>query len=477
MSTLVASPHFDDAFGPGLPLPERTFTPPSFSLLAPGLPVGATLGPYVIERELGAGSMGRVYLARHQLLGRQVALKVLREELLGDRGLVERFLQEGRAVNRINHEHIVEVQDYIEEHEPERVSCVMEFLQGETLAHRMQTRPSTLESIRSMAGQIASALGASHAAGVVHRDLKPENIFLITRDGRDDWVKVLDFGVAKCAQRDGQVSTVKTIQGSLLGTPRYMAPEQVSGLEVDGRTDVYALGVILHELISGRTPFDASSFGQLAADIIANAPPALPEETSNHEPVPAELTALIEACLAKNPALRPASMAVVAAALRGAPLVRPAARPHRAQLGFIASGMAAVALGAVLVAGLWPTPAPAAQVPPRSLAAREMRPLPPPVEVVPSEVTLLVMTEPPGALVSRVDSGEPLGRTPLEVRVARATTAVPVRIELAGYQPLERSVSTDQSQRLEVALRAVSPKVTARPPAARTMRHGVIDPY
>jgi serine/threonine-protein kinase len=311
---------------------------------------------------------------------------------------------------------------------------------------------------------------------VVHRDLKPENIFLITRDGRDDWVKVLDFGVAKCAQREGQVSAVKTIQGSLLGTPRYMAPEQVSGLEVDGRTDVYALGVILHELISGRTPFDASSFGQLAADIISNAPPTLPKETSNHEPVPADLAALIEACLAKHPEQRPASMAQVESALAGAPLLRPAAHPHRAQLGFLASGVAAVALGALLVAGLWPTPAPAAEVDARSVAAGETRPMSRPVVAAPAEVTLVVMSEPVGALVSRADSGAPLGRTPLELRVARADAPVLVRIELAGYQTLERSVSTNQSQRLEVSLRAV-PKVAARLPATRTMRHGVIDPY
>ena len=454
------------------PLFARTFTPPALRLVAPPLPVGSQLGPYVIERELGAGSMGRVYLARHERLGRQVALKVLRDELLGERSLVDRFMQEGRAVNRINHPNIVEVHDYIEQHDPERVCCVMELLHGETLEQRMLARPFTLESIRSIAGQIASALGASHAAGVVHRDLKPENIFLITRDGRDDWVKVLDFGIAKCAQREGQVSPVETIQGSLLGTPRYMAPEQFSGLEVDGRTDIHALGVILHELVSGHAPFEASSFGQLAADIISHAPPALPKLTPNHEPVPVGLAALIEACLAKNPANRPASMAMVQAALAGAPLQRPWRARKVARLAL--AGVAALGLGALLVGGLWPRPV-AVPAPPPVSARALPRPQAAALAVVPTEVTLQLTTVPVGALVSRSDSGAVLGRTPLEVRVARATP-VPMRIELTGYQVLERTVSTDQSQRLEVALQPAR-KVSSRPLAAPRSLYGVIDPY
>ena len=467
MSTLLAgSPSNPFALAPVI---ERTFTPILLrAVTTPDLAVGSTLGAYVIERELGAGSMGRVYLARHERLGRHVALKVLREELLGDQGLVDRFLQEGRAVNRINHEHIVEVQDYLEEQNPSRVYCVMEFLQGETLAHRMAERTSTVESIRSMGRQIASALGASHQAGVVHRDLKPENIFLVTREGRDDWVKVLDFGVAKCAP-DGQLSTVQTAQGSLLGTPRYMAPEQVAGLEVDARTDIYALGVILHELISGRTPFEASSFGQLAADIIANPPPPLPLETRNHEPVPAELAALVDACLAKKPAERPASMAFVEEVLAGAP-----PGPNKAGRGFLVAALAMV-LGAVLVVGLWPTPASAQRPAPLVAARAAPRLLPPPV-VGPPDVTLWVTTQPAGALISRLDSGAALGRTPLEVRLPRTATPLPLRIELAGHQPLERTLLTDQSQRLEVALQAVVRKAPSAV-VARKMSNGVIDPY
>ncbi len=208
------------------------------------LSIGETLGVYVLEQVLGEGSMGTVYLGRHQRLGRQVALKVLHEHLLRDQRLVKRFMQEGRVVNQINHEHIVEVHDFVEELAPERVYCVMELLKGETLSQRLATRAVNLESVRTIGRQIASALGAAHAVGVVHRDVKPENIFLLSRDGRDDWVKVLDFGIAKSDQNT--VNLVESQQGTLLGTPRYMAPEQVAGLEVDARTDVYALGTILY---------------------------------------------------------------------------------------------------------------------------------------------------------------------------------------------------------------------------------------
>ncbi len=422
-----------------------------------------TIGAYVIEEQIGSGSMGKVYRARHQRLGRHVALKVLREELLGDQNLIERFLQEGRAVNQINHEHIVEVHDYVEERDPACVYCVMEFLQGQTLAQRIAQRPSTIESIRSMARQLASALGASHLAGVVHRDLKPENVFLVSREGRDDWVKVLDFGIAKCVQPLGPERMVHTAQGTVLGTPLYMAPEQVAGLEVGPHTDIYALGTILYELIAGRPPFDHAPFGQLAADIITRPPPPLPSHTASGEPVPADLAALIRVCLAKRPEDRPANMAVVEAAAVQAPLLL--TRLHRQRRGpWGVAALVAVALG--LTVGFVRQPGPwVIPLPPPSIRAG------PPVDLV----TLWVETEPPGALVSRVDSGEPLGRTPMEVKLARAATTLPLRIELAGYAPLEREVSNELNQRLELTL--LSLRKTAARPAEGRVTDGVLDPY
>ena len=289
---------------------SRTFTPsPAREGLASAPAVGTVLGPWLIEGALGSGAMGQVYQATHERLGRRVALKVLRPELVGEVGLVERFLQEGRAVNQINHEHIVEVHDFVHQHDT--VYCVMEFLEGETLATRMARRPSSLDSIRSMAAQIASALGAAHAAGVVHRDLKPENIFLVSRDGRDDWVKVIDFGIAKCAPPDGGLSTVQTAQGSVLGTPRYMAPEQVTGEELGFRTDLFAAGAILFEMLAGHPAFGGKTVVEVLYATLHEQPPALSGSAAV-----AAADRVLRKALAKAPKDRHATAEAMAADLR-----------------------------------------------------------------------------------------------------------------------------------------------------------------
>ncbi len=431
------------------------------------LSIGETLGVYVLEQVLGEGSMGTVYLGRHQRLGRQVALKVLHEHLLRDQRLVKRFMQEGRVVNQINHEHIVEVHDFVEELAPERVYCVMELLKGETLSQRLATRAVNLESVRTIGRQIASALGAAHAVGVVHRDVKPENIFLLSRDGRDDWVKVLDFGIAKSDQNT--VNLVESQQGTLLGTPRYMAPEQVAGLEVDARTDVYALGTILYELLAGKPPFDASTFGQLAADIITRPPPPLPKQNALGESIPMGLQALVYACLAKQPKDRPASMGAVEAqllsedsAFRGVALKA-------------AVGLLAVVVGAAVTTwALRPAPAVTAPPPLAAPAPAAVVVAPPPPPPAETEVTLAIDTHPAGAKVVRIDTGEVLGVAPFEKKLARADL-LPVRIELPGYVSLERELRLDQSQRVDMTLTAVPPKVVK--PAPRPVTDGVLDPY
>ncbi|HEY1087779.1 MAG TPA: serine/threonine-protein kinase, partial [Archangium sp.] len=275
---------------------------------------GTTIGPFVLEAVLGEGTMGRVYRARHEKLGRHVALKVLHARHLEDKTLVARFLQEARLVNQINHPHIVEVHDLVEE--PARVYCVMELLEGETLSARVAQRPLTVEEVRDVGRQIADALHAAHQVGVVHRDLKPDNVFLAKKQA--ETVKVLDFGVAKLLKGSTDLRIAETQQGTMVGTPKYMAPEQVAGLEVDARTDVYALGTMLYELLAGRTPFDAQVFGQLASDLITRAPPPLPPRTPGGEPIPPRLASLVLACLSKQPAQRPASMGAVSTALEQA---------------------------------------------------------------------------------------------------------------------------------------------------------------
>jgi serine/threonine-protein kinase len=428
---------------------------------------GSLLGPWVIDRSIGEGSMGRVYRAHHAELGRQVALKVLRTELLGTFSLGERFLQEGRAVNHINHPHLIEVYDFV--HDPAGLYCVMELLEGETLAERMLTRPSTLESIRVMGQQLASALGAAHDAGVIHRDLKPENIFLVQREGRDDWVKVLDFGVAKVASREGEVNLVKTQQGMVLGTPRYMSPEQMAAFEVDARSDIYSLGTILYELLSGRAPFEDTSFGLLAAAILTRPAPELPPLTPGGENVPEDLAGLIAACLAKQPSERPQSMALVEQVLVGASLLPQ--RGRRSLRRFAFASLAALSLMTLAFALRAPAETPQVVAPQRSVVKAPVS-----IAVAAPLVTLSLMTVPKGAWVF-AESGELLGRTPLELKRPRAEAEFVVRVELPGHRPVERALLSAQHPSMALKLQPlVAPKVPRRP-LAQVVTDDLLDSY
>jgi len=281
------------------------------------LPPGTLVGSYRLITVLGEGGMGRVYLAEHIKLGRRVAIKKLRRELVSNAGAVARFFAEARAVNRIFHENIVEITDIIEQ--PGGDNCIiMELLKGEDLAHRV-LRARTLPLVRAygIASQIASALSAAHAAGIIHRDLKPDNIFLIERAGNPDFVKVLDFGVAKLTGADDRgIAMHATAAGQIIGTPEYMSPEQARGEAVDFRADIYALGVIVYEMITGALPFQAKSFGELMMKHMT-----VPVELPSRQPglsqaIQASRDRLVVDLLAKDPAERPASMAEVERRLR-----------------------------------------------------------------------------------------------------------------------------------------------------------------
>lgn len=436
---------------------------------APVLQVGDSLGPYVLEQLLGEGTMGRVYRCRHQRLGRQVALKVLHSHLIQDKSLVARFLQEARLVNQINHAHIVEVHDFVEELFPERVYGVMELLRGKTLAAQLAERALTIPEVCSIAKQIADALHAAHRVDVVHRDLKPDNIFLTSREGHPDSVKVLDFGVAKLLQTSGDLRVADTQAGTMVGTPRYMAPEQAAGLEVDARTDIYALGTILYEMLAGNPPFESMVFGQLAADIITQPPPPLPSRTQAGEPIPKSLQDLISACLSKRAEGRPPSMAAVSAWLERA--LQAPAKSAALPKGLLAAGVAGVLL--LLIAAslaLRPAPAPVVPAPPQVVVTP---PTPPPVPVpVPAEVTLTIGTTPPKVNVIRLDTGAVVGITPLTLRQQRSDQPLRLRLELGGYQPVERDLSLQTDQALELLLQPVAPKQQPR-----VVKEGVLDPF
>ncbi len=221
--------------------------------------VGQTLGGrYYVEKKIGEGGMGVVFSARHAVIERPLAIKVLKREVMRDTATIRRFIQEAKAASRIGHPNIVDVTDFDTTSDGLTYS-VMEYIAGQTLGHAIRHNapfPPT-RAIR-VAAQIARALGAAHDNGIVHRDLKPENVFLIDRDGRQDFVKIVDFGIAKVTPIEGSKGPLEprlTRAGSVFGTPEYMAPEQAAGRgDTDGRVDIYALGIILYEMLTGRVP-------------------------------------------------------------------------------------------------------------------------------------------------------------------------------------------------------------------------------
>jgi len=212
--------------------------------------LGTMLGNFRIVRMLGRGGMGTVYLGEHALIGSRVAIKFLHPHLAADPSLVERFFAEAKAANLVGHENLVKI-FALSLLPPNRYYLIMEYLEGESLSARMG-RPQPANQAIPLLMQACDALEAAHAAGVVHRDLKPENVFLVQKQGSDQpAVKLVDFGIAKLGAAAGSI----TAAGLAVGTPEYMAPEQWTGSAVDGRADLYALGVIAYALATGRLPF------------------------------------------------------------------------------------------------------------------------------------------------------------------------------------------------------------------------------
>jgi serine/threonine-protein kinase len=282
-----------------------------------GFDTGEAVGGYRIIAELGGGGMGVVYVGEHVLLGRRAAIKVLRPEHSHQPELVQRFFSEARATTAIRHPGIVEVYDFGYT-EDELAFLVMELLEGVSLGRRLahgQTFP--LPVALALSRRIALALSAAHACGIVHRDVKPDNIFLI-RDGDGGpiaQVKLLDFGIARLVE-GGVRSARQTNTGVVMGTPTYMSPEQCRGAgECDHRSDLYSLGCVMFEMLAGRPPFAGDSLGELLISHISVPAPDVREHAAG---VPADVAALIDRLLAKDPAQRLDSAQALVAALDGA---------------------------------------------------------------------------------------------------------------------------------------------------------------
>jgi len=278
---------------------------------------------YLVERLLGVGSMGLVYRCSHTVLDKSVALKIIRQDLAQDDESVGRFVTEAKAASAIGSKHIVEVQDFGKL--PDGATyIVMEHLEGATLGEALDRDGGiSLRDTVHIGAQVAAALAAAHAVGVVHRDLKPDNVFLLDDDGRF-FVKILDFGIAKVMHSGQKLTAV----GSVMGTPHYMSPEQATGARTDARTDVYSLGVMLYEMACGKVPFDAENPLAVVSMQVTDEPPALRKRMPAGRTLPQGLESVIMKCLAKDPSERFTTMSDVQAALEriadgGVPLVAP----------------------------------------------------------------------------------------------------------------------------------------------------------
>ena len=258
---------------------------------------------YDISALVGVGGMGAVYQGRHRITRQDVAIKVLWRDLASRAAEVRRFTREARAASILTHPNTVRVYDFGRDEQTDSIFMVMEYLVGQKLSDAQRTSPRFgPERAVHVVAQICKSLEEAHRKGIVHRDLKPDNIFLQEVPGERDFVKVLDFGLAKFVSGDVERDSL-TRTGYVVGSPEYMAPEQAIGSEVGPAADLYACGIILFELLDGDLPFDAETTAQVLRKHIMERPPAMRPDPKH--PIPATLERVIQRCLSKDPADRP----------------------------------------------------------------------------------------------------------------------------------------------------------------------------
>src|SRR5215204_1678997 len=423
------------------------------------LNAGQRLGPYKVIGHIGSGGMGEVYSAEDTRLGRKVALKLLPAAFTGDEDRLRRFRQEARSTSALNHPNILTIHEIGSEDGTHFMAT--EYVEGETLRQRMAGARMKLGEALDLAIQVAGALAAAHEAGIVHRDVKPENI-MVRRDG---YAKVLDFGIAKLIERRAAgteaTTALNTEPGVVAGTAQYMSPEQARGQEVDVRTDVWSLGVVIYEMVAGRAPFE----GETPSDILVSLLDKEPAPLSRYSPgVPAELQRIVRKGLRKEREDRYQAMGELLVDLKD--LKRALERSAITHLQYRIAGVAVSAVLMIAALVVWTFVRRAQAEAERKAAVAEMEhlvdvgrfvdawrvggaalqrwpgdpQLEHPMRVTTQPVT--ITTDPPGAEVAfkayEDVTGEwlPLGTTPLD-GVRAPIGQLRWRITKAGFEPLE----------------------------------------
>ena len=477
-------------------------------------------GRYAITRKIGEGGMGAVYEAQHTLIGKRVAIKVLLDKYAQKESIIARLNQEARLASAIGHPHIVDITD-LGKTEDGRTFVVMEYLEGESLAELIAREgPLAPERALRIAVQVADALAAAHAKGIIHRDVKPENIFLVGRDGRE-FVKVVDFGISKHLRPDEETEEVRLTQtGMVLGTPLYMSPEQARGeANLDHRIDIYALGVILYEMVTNEVPFRGANYLGILSQVLTKEPTP-PRELRPDLAISEACERVILKAMAKNREDRYQTMAELAGDLHRllsgdqnvAAVTQGTALPHPSSLGPAPPGRVALtvgrsslgmhttlallfgvaALGAAVVFVLLGERDPQPEASPDSLSvvplqasppapardasdlAREGGPTSQPASLragspasEPTVVRLRIETRPKGATVY-VD-GEKRGTAPVEVTLPRLHKPVRLRAVAPGFEEATLLHMPEKDAAVILALRE---KRTVRPSGSSTPELG-----
>jgi serine/threonine protein kinase len=409
------------------------------------LKAGDTVGEYTITGKIGQGGMGQVYAGVHPVIGKRVAVKVLNAGLSQDGGIVQRFIQEARAVNQIQHRNIVDIFAF-GQLPSGRQYFVMEFLPGRSLKQRLAEAPAVgYEEALTVLVDVCDALAAAHAEGIVHRDLKPDNIYLAESKTGDRTVKLLDFGIAKLLRQDEALQQTRT--GQPMGTPLYMSPEQCLGRSIDHRTDVYSLGVIMFEMFTGQLPFPGPSYIETVNGHLQSPPPR-PGDLAE---IPGSLDALILKCLEKDAGLRPQSPTELRTALiaiagelgvqvgarrvstQSGSAVAPVRKTPSSTAGKPVKGSSPLAIygGIAVVAALL-------------VAGGVLLFKKQPVAVAPAMIDLQVVSTPPGAAVF-IDGKAQALLTPSVFRVPRADT-LHVEVRKDGYKVYAEDVKTREGE-------------------------------